>query len=367
VRTSAVSERPPLLTWDALNDTLLRMRVIGDRLKMFRNGAPCAEERYLSGIGSPRGALVKAAAVVQLLKSGATLVLNHAHELFDTVGVITDSLANTFRVSVGANVYIGFGAERGFDLHWDTHDTLIVQVSGRKHWKVFAPTQSHPLERPDSAVMLPRTAEPVLDDILDTGDTLYLPRGWWHVATPINEQSLHITFSIKHPTGVDLIRQLAEIMAGYEEARQDLPLHGTTELRTAYVERLTTLLAELCSGDPIEAYYQMLDQHRDVRSTLGLPTSVTAKAALTHATPLVLAESSRLELRPMGDGRLCFIACGRLWACDNTYRSPLMRLTGGRGTSIADLTAMVAPQERRGLAAVVSAMFLEGVITVQPQ
>lgn len=40
---------------------------------------------------------------------------------------------------VGANAYLTPADSRGFDIHYDNHCALVLQLAGTKHWTVFPP------------------------------------------------------------------------------------------------------------------------------------------------------------------------------------------------------------------------------------
>ena len=60
-----------------------------------------------------------------------------------------------------------------------------AQVSAR------ASMSSRPLDKPDA---------PLWEGMLEDGDLLYIPRGWWHVATPLDEPTLHLTVGVNNLT-----------------------------------------------------------------------------------------------------------------------------------------------------------------------
>lgn len=99
-----------------------------------------------------------------------------------------------------ANGYAAFGGEGTFAKHWDTHDVFAIQLIGRKRWRIFSPTLAIPLPQQTSKHHKHECpAEPIFDDILEAGDVLYIPRGWWHEAIPLpNEETFHIAVGI-HP------------------------------------------------------------------------------------------------------------------------------------------------------------------------
>ena len=65
-----------------------------------------------------------------------------------------------------------------------------------------------------------------LDEILHPGDLLYIPKGCYHVAVPMNEPALHLTVSIRNPC-----RGSAETGSNFKpRASFSLPWSATAEL-----------------------------------------------------------------------------------------------------------------------------------------
>ena len=91
-------------------------------------------------------------------------------------------------------------------LHHDTLMLLHTQVVGRKRWRFISPLEtprlynydgvfsSIDLEHPDLA-RFPEFADvQVLEVVLEPGDTVFLPLGWWHQVASL-EVSLSFSFS----------------------------------------------------------------------------------------------------------------------------------------------------------------------------
>ena len=94
-----------------------------------------------------------------------------------------------------------------------------------------------------------REAEtPLWEGMLNDGDMLYIPRGWWHVATPLDEPTLHLTVGVNNPTGADLLSWFVDRLRASEDVRRDLPLFGRAEDQTALMDRLREL--SFRSGSP---------------------------------------------------------------------------------------------------------------------
>jgi hypothetical protein len=89
---------------------------------------------------------------------------------------------------------VSFGGTGTFGQHWDTHDVFAIQLLGRKRWQLFEPTFALPLSHHTSdAAPREGIGPPVLDVVLEPGDVLYVPRGWWHSVAPLNEGSCHVS------------------------------------------------------------------------------------------------------------------------------------------------------------------------------
>jgi bifunctional lysine-specific demethylase and histidyl-hydroxylase NO66 len=78
---------------------------------------------------------------------GATLVLQGLHRLWPPLIDFAGRLAAELVVPVGVNAYLTPSGNRGFATHYDTHDVFVLQVSGRKRWRVHEPVIAEPLDR----------------------------------------------------------------------------------------------------------------------------------------------------------------------------------------------------------------------------
>ena len=132
---------------------------------------------------------------------GATIRWLRPQEHVPAVHALLSLLELEWGCMVGANAYLTpKGTSQGFAPHYDDIEALLLQLEGRKRWRVYAPLET--------ATTLPRVSsedykreqlleqKPVLDITLERGDALFLPRGWIHeaVTTP-DSASLHLTVS----------------------------------------------------------------------------------------------------------------------------------------------------------------------------
>ena len=68
----------------------------------------------------------------------------------------------------------------------------------------------------------PCPTDPIMDIILEEGDILYLPRGYWHDPLPLGMETVHLTIAIYPATGLEYIEWLHNKLSYVDEVRQSL-------------------------------------------------------------------------------------------------------------------------------------------------
>lgn len=109
----------------------------------------------------------------------------------------------------------------GFSVHFDNQDVLVLQVRGRKTWRIAqTPSIRYPTESyvagsaagpelrsywPESAVLdssfLPVEHERV---VLEPGSVVFVPRGLWHWTEAV-EESVSVSFGFHSPCWADVV------------------------------------------------------------------------------------------------------------------------------------------------------------------
>lgn len=138
-------------------------------------------------------------ALYRHLREGSTLIIDRMEIFSSVIKQHCDVISAFAGQPVVANGYAAFGERESFGHHWDTHDVFAVQLIGRKRWRVYPPSFALPM--PEHTSKSHRHAcpeQPVLDIYLEAGDVLYVPRGWWHCVTSVNEESFHLAIGV-HP------------------------------------------------------------------------------------------------------------------------------------------------------------------------
>ena len=116
----------------------------------------------------------------------------------NSVYEMCSNLQEFFGCFVGSNIYLTPPATQGFAPHYDDVEVFMLQVEGRKRWKIYKPFEGEELPRTSSRNYNPKEikGEPFIYEILEPGDMLYVPRGWIHQGEALaGEHSLHVTIS----------------------------------------------------------------------------------------------------------------------------------------------------------------------------
>ena len=203
----------------------------------------------------------------------------------------------------------------------------MLQLSGRKHWKVYQPTRAYPLQD-DLEVPPQPTGGPFWEGVLEDGDALYIPRGWWHIAYPLNVPSLHLTVATVPPRGVDLLHWLVGKLRQHVDVRRDLPLPEDAEARKPLAERLRRLLSEAMTDAVMDDFQREWEWQIYPQPLIRLPLAPYAQnAAITAQTRVRLASQNRLAFeRPYGQTAY-FLANNLRWACPASLVTALESLT----------------------------------------
>jgi hypothetical protein len=355
-----------------LNEILRQHRLDFPRLRLMREGKSLPVTSYLRHTSGARGKQpiprLQPVKFTAQLRAGATLVLDAVDELHEPLEELAAGLERFFRERVQINSYAGWHTSRGFDLHWDDHDVFILQVVGRKRWGIYGETRPHPLAG-DTNNPKP-TCAPLWEATLEDGDLLYIPRGWWHVAQPLDEPTLHLTVGIHKRTGIDLLGWLAEQLRSSETFRRDLPRFAAPAERAAHMQQLGAELQGAWDAGLLERYFGEQDaQAEPRRAQLSLPWSAVSERFLPADGDVRVR---LLAPRPLdfqiADGVVEFCCHKKRWRFAADALPVLRRLASARPSSIYELCeaskerldeqtvrAFLCELVRHGLVAVVAA------------
>jgi hypothetical protein len=326
-----------LLTPHKLLDLVMRRSLTMDGLRCLVDGVDLHPRNYLGRSPARRGLAVPMAdmnRIGSLLHSGCTLVLDMAQLYDPTLEVACRALQWWCHELVQVNVYLTTGQAAGFQLHWDDHAVIVVQLAGEKSWEVRGRSRVAPMYR-DAAPNSQPPNEIVWMGSLQPGEVMHIPRGFWHQATREDKGdgfSLHATFGITKQTGVHWLSWLADQARANERFRQDLggwclaDEHHAEEL--ALIDDAVRLVATQPPSDYLTARAQTRPAARHVAThgVFGPPSSVVCN---TEFPPMVEACGEQVALH----------AGGKVVTCAKAALPALELLLSGVPVNVADVSA----------------------------
>lgn len=181
-------------------------------------------------------------ALLMRFDAGASLVVSQFHETHPPLADFCRGLERLFLHGVQANIYLTPPGAQGFRTHFDTHDVFVLQVEGRKRWRVWdGERMVRPTRRTPWPGNMPPEGEPH-ELMMSPGDVLYIPRGVMHDASTLqDERSLHITLGLLEASWAQVLRSLIdELETSDPVLRESVPTWriGETDLLPALTARL---------------------------------------------------------------------------------------------------------------------------------
>jgi len=245
------------------------------------------------------------------MASGATVRIGNAARYLPAVARIAKTFERGLQTDIRVNLYRTPSGARAFEAHYDNHDVFILQVEGRKRWRLFQEAERWPVEvvhrgRLDWHVadaahgFSPPTATegPAREYVLDAGDLLYVPRGHVHqVSTLDDAPSLHLTVAAPVVTWYEVcVQALLESLRHSPALREALPVDFSTapqRIPDDQYAAVAAAVAEHLSADTLRrALHATAQRFRDSRRDHGQGMSRRIERIPQ------LAPDQRLRLRP---------------------------------------------------------------------
>ena len=237
-----------LLSWDKLNEILFTQRLDYPRFRLIRNGEVIEPYIYTDFKSDKRGGKIAKLNPTKLnteLRKGTAIHILAVEEFSEELTQICSRIGNEMQSEVGMTAHIGMHESKGFNLHWDSHDVLILQLYGKKRWKLYGLTEKYPFR------IGPSRKENISNEIvwegdLEEGDVLYLPRGYWHDVNAYEEPCMHISIGMFNPKPTDYLKWLNNYLTEFEFFRKDLPANPSdtdlTIFLTEVKEKLNSMI-----------------------------------------------------------------------------------------------------------------------------
>jgi ribosomal protein L16 Arg81 hydroxylase len=272
-------------------------------------------------------------ALYQEYRGRSSIILLFLHERWPPLKALCQSLASELSARIQTNLYLTPPQSQALKTHYDTHDVLVLQIHGKKRWRLF-----------DRAVELPLSHQqftgeegtgfgsPTSELTLSPGDVLYVPRGYPHDAASAGEASLHLTIGVLPITWASVVLRVLQSAIDENPAlRQSLPPGFASDhaLQSKSVARLAELMTDLLNSvDAARAIDEacadawrgrqpslaghLLDleamPHIDVHTRLRGRKDTGLSLTRTDETIRVVFHSKCVELPAYAEEDICFIA-----------------------------------------------------------
>lgn len=221
----------------------------------------------------------------------ASARVTRAQDLADDLARLCLRFTEEVSHRVSVNLYVTPPRSQGLDRHQDGHDVLILQLDGRKRWRIWKSDAPPPLDplpalnfetpkrfrkdyrgTPFGGHSVPERETPgqaEWDLDLGPGDLIYVPRGWAHEVWTEDSHSAHLTFGFHLVSWVDLLMTVvSQASRRHGAIRESLPIGFARVAPEAAQVRARTreLLALLGDIDGGEAMEEVIGRwmHRDL-------------------------------------------------------------------------------------------------------
>ncbi|SCE79253.1 Cupin superfamily protein [Micromonospora matsumotoense] len=351
-----------LLSPDDADELLSRRGLRTPFLRVARDGQLVPTARFTGGggAGAEIGDQVLDERILELYAAGATLVLQGLHRLWPALVDFARDLGKALTQPLQVNAYLTPPGSQGFATHYDTHDVFVLQVDGRKRWRIHPPVLTDPLERQPwggRADEVSATADgpAALDVVLEPGDALYLPRGWLHSAQAQESRSLHLTVGIRALTRYALVEELLALAAEDPRLRAGLPF-GTDvadpdAIEPELTETVEALRAWLLRADPAAVAARLRDRAWPAARPAPIRplAQAAALASLTADSRIAPRGGLRWQLATAAD-RVALRLTDRTITLPAQCAPALRALLGSTGLRVGDLPGLDDDADRMVLA-----------------
>jgi ribosomal protein L16 Arg81 hydroxylase len=353
-----------LLPWVELN-RILSMEPASIRIAKDGNMVP---EHAYSTVRSKTRNEYRYAELMGLLRDGATLIVNNIDRMHSPIRTLAADFERVFGEFLQINLYAGWGTTQGFDLHWDDHDVFILHLHGRKAWKVYGQSRTWPVTKDrDAGRKFDPPSAPVWEGMLEPGDLLYMPRGWWHVASALAEPTAHLTFGVKNRTGIDFVSWLIDVLPLHEIFRKDFPRFGSDAEMRAHVDQLRTTMMNLFSADTVENYLKEYTASARPKALFALPWQAT-KSIIPEVSDLRITTLNARDLVFVAgdDGHFSFRMSGRTHRFPLAARPVVERIFQNGSCTLTELRTAIPEVPEASARQILRDLAEKGVVSVQP-
>ncbi|MEW7281272.1 cupin domain-containing protein [Aquimarina sp. 2201CG1-2-11] len=213
----------------------------GSSLRVVKNQEPLDPTTYENTDGS-----LNLNKLYTSYAEGYTLVINEIDRFWAPIQTLCHNLRAFLSHKTMVNMYLTPKNQAALLPHYDTHDVFVVQVAGKKHWKLYDTVYPTPQVGSPQPIFAREHLSNARDITLNAGDVLYIPRGIPHEAITTDESSLHLTIGVYPTQWIDVLTKSLDQIANTQEAlRQSLPLGFLNPGNLKWSEEMLHTFSEL--------------------------------------------------------------------------------------------------------------------------
>ncbi len=349
-----------LFNWDSLNAVLNSSPQPHPTVKMSHDGKQF----------KPKDAIE----LIQAARKGATLILEDIDRYDLVLGDFLNQLSEEMKEQTRFNLYLSHPDNQGYNIHYDTHDFLILQIEGYKEWWIFPETIPSVLFKQKTHGTKPPPKESLyLNCTLGPGDVLYVPRGHWHYALARKESSVHLTLAMFVKTGIDFMQWLADELTDYKEFRSAFPLrleNNRSSAQDSATEHLSTLKAKLVEILDCPNLYDRFAQHQIAvsrnRQPFNFPYHTAASVEDCKNATCFRRKHQAANISVGGIPKKVSVVCGgRLLTFDGKAEPILRFIFNARKFTKQELLATSNGAHWDAVSSILLPLFREGFITCE--
>tara|TARA_B110000259_G_C13976339_1_gene386881 strand:- start:165 stop:1382 length:1218 start_codon:yes stop_codon:yes gene_type:complete len=263
-----------LLTIAKVDEVLDLHRPKGASLRVVKNQEPLSSSKYENKDGSLN--------LNQLYASygdGYTIVINEIDRFWKPIKNLCQNIKHLLNHKTKGNMYLTPKNQKALLPHYDTHDVFVLQVAGKKHWKIYDDEYKTPLVNSFQPIFNREQLKGLKEITLNAGDMIYIPRGVPHEAYTTDDSSLHLTIGVYPTQWLDVISKSLQNFAQTDSSLRDsLPIGYLSNKED--LKSISTMIEKIS-----ENLFKEISNEQNLMGALQL-----------------LSEEFRTENPPKGDG-----------------------------------------------------------------
>lgn len=236
-----------LFSIDMVDHVLDASRPRGGSLRVVKDQQPMLPGKYENADGS-----LNLNQLYVAYANGYTLVINEMERFWKPLRTLCQNVTAHMSHHTMGNMYLTPKNGKALLPHYDTHDVYVLQVHGKKHWRIYDMPMETPLLNSHQPIFQREQLRNPQEITLNAGDLMYMPRGLPHEAYTTDESSLHITIGVYPAQWLDLIQKSIQQLANSEPAlRKALPAGylkaetWTREFQQEFLQHFSTIMAQV--------------------------------------------------------------------------------------------------------------------------